>query len=74
MRVTDLHGGEMKEIFVTFRVSASECRQLDQLARATDRRRSEVLRRLLALASLPEARRLLGEMTPTQETGVKVAG
>lgn len=52
-----------KKLFFTVKLSPDEMRVIDDLAKATDRRRSEVFRRLLALASTPEARRLLGEPT-----------
>ena len=50
-----------KNLFFTVKLQPAEMQALDDLAKATDRRRSEVFRRLLALANTPQGRRLLGE-------------
>lgn len=52
---------------ITIRLHASELARLDRLAKMGDRNRSSVIRRLLNLADIPEARRLLGITDPKPE-------
>lgn len=54
---------------LSFRVSTHERIQLDKLAAATGRNRSEVLRRLILLAEHPAAVELLGKVHA--ESGAK---
>ena len=48
--------------FFTLRLPPTEWAALDRLAKDTGRSKGAVIRRLLALAGLPEGRRLLGEL------------
>jgi hypothetical protein len=50
----------MDQRWVSVRLKEEEYNSLNDLAKSTDRSRSAVLRRLIALAGLPTARQLLG--------------
>lgn len=59
----------MTREMLSFRVTTPERIRLDQLAAATGRNRSEVLRRLILLAEDPAAVKLLGMLRT--ESGAK---
>lgn len=61
--------GRMTKEMLSFRASTPERIQLDKLATATGRNRSEVLRRLILLAENPAAVELLGKVHA--ESGAK---
>jgi hypothetical protein len=63
----------MEEVFFTIRLKPAEAEKLAALAKETARSRGAVIRQLLKLADLPEARRILGvplenEIKQNQET------